>query len=183
MVETAKAPGSHRAEVPGDVAGVPGTPPPAGSVGFLLSQLGAAGSRGFGMQLAPLGIEPRQFAMLRYIASAEGQSQQALGSALHIPASRMVALVDELEERGLLERRPNPADRRSHALFLTGKGRRLLDKAFEIANAHEAMVCGTLTQKERAELLSLLHKVGGCLGVTTGVHPELTRPAGDADPD
>jgi DNA-binding MarR family transcriptional regulator len=149
-------------------------PLPAGSVGFLLSQVGAAGSRGFGLELAPLGIEPRQFAMLRYVAAAEGRSQQALGVALSIPASRMVALVDDLEGRGLLERRANPADRRIHALFLTAKGRRLLDKAYAIAKAHEAMVCEDLSPEERKELIRLLNRVGRSLGVTAGVHPDLT---------
>jgi len=155
-------------------------PLPHGSVGFLLSQLGAAGSRGFTAELAPLGIEPRQFAMLRYVAAAEGRSQQALGTALAIPASRMVALVDELEGRSLLERRPNPADRRSHALFLTDKGRSMLADAVAVATAHEAMVCSGLTGDERAELLALLHKVGEALAVTAGVHPELAAPSDGA---
>lgn len=160
----AETTGSHR------------SPLAAGSVGFLLSQLGSAGSRGFAEELAPLGIAPRQFAMLRYVEAGEGQSQQALGSALHIPASRMVAMVDELEDRGLLERRQNPGDRRSHALFLTGKGHKLLAKAFAVASAHEATVCASLTGAERSQLLHLLQKVGATLEVTAGVHPELLAP-------
>jgi DNA-binding MarR family transcriptional regulator len=148
-------------------------------VGFLLSQLGSAGSRWFQKELAPLGIEPRQFAMLRYVSAAEGQSQQALGAALGIPASRMVALVDDLEERGLLERRQNPADRRTHALFLTPKGHKLLAEALAVAGAHETMVTSALTPAERAELHRLLQKVGGCLGVIAGVHPELAAPDSD----
>jgi DNA-binding MarR family transcriptional regulator len=165
--KTAPPVGTHRPPLPG------------GSVGFLLSQLGSAGSRGFQRELAPLGIEPRQFAMLRYVSAAEGQSQQALGAALGIPASRVVALVDDLEDRGLLERRQNPSDRRTYALFLTADGHELLAEALEVAGAHEAMVTSALTAAERAELHRLLEKVGGCLGIIAGVHPELVAPERD----
>jgi len=117
--------------------------------------------------------------MLRYVAASEGQSQQALGGALHIPTSRMVAFVDDLEERGLLERRQNPSDRRSHALFLTADGHRLVAESFAVAAEHEATVCAGLTGAERDELLRLLQQVGQSLGVIVDVHPELTAPDGD----
>ncbi|MGH2879628.1 MAG: MarR family transcriptional regulator [Solirubrobacteraceae bacterium] len=55
-----------------------------------------------------------------------GASQQAIGERLQIPPSRMVAFVDALEQRGLLERRANPEDRRARALYLTDEGRELL---------------------------------------------------------
>ncbi|MBA3277387.1 MAG: MarR family transcriptional regulator, partial [Geodermatophilaceae bacterium] len=70
----------------------------------------------FRAALAPYGIHPRKFAVLRALSSAAGQSQQQLSQALHIPASRLVALVDDLEERGLLERRRRPSDRRTRFL-------------------------------------------------------------------
>ncbi len=157
-----------------------GTPPRdaddapfTGSVGFLLSQLGYLTSRGFRQLLAPLGLEPRQFAMLRHISLDEGRSQHALGEALHIPPSRMVALVDDLEGRGLLERRLNPADRRTRALHLTAKGRRLLERAVQTAQAHEQRVCGGLTPAQRRELLRLLNTVARDLGLAVGVHPAM----------
>ena len=57
--------------------------------------------------LEPVGIDPREFLLMRFVAASEGQSQQALAERLGVPASRMVALVDRLEEAGLVERRPN----------------------------------------------------------------------------
>ena len=100
--------------------------------------------------LGPLGIEPRQFAMLRHISFEEGRSQQALGEVLRISPSRMVALLDDLQDRGLLERRANPDDRRARALYLTGAGRSLLSEAGRRAEAHEARVCaGLKTPEER----------------------------------
>ena len=78
------------------------------SVGFLISQLGFFSSKGFMEALAPLGIGPREFLLMRFVDASEGRSQQALAERLGIPPSRMVALVDHLEEAGFVERRPDP---------------------------------------------------------------------------
>src|ERR1700761_2397892 len=115
------------------------------SLGFTLSTLGFAVSRGFHETLEPLGIEPRDFALLRAVAADEGRSQQAIGERLKIAPSRMVAFVDLLESRGLLERRLNADDRRTRALHLTDAGRDLLDRAFALAVAYERNLCGDLT--------------------------------------
>lgn len=141
-----------------------------GIVGFALSSLGYAVARHFRATLAPLSLEPREFALLRAVAAAEGQTQQALGDRLQIPASRMVAFVDALEERELLERRPYPNDRRAKALYLTAEGSRLLDKAFGLAIEFEQRLCADFTSAERRQLLDLLQRAGAQLGLQSGVH-------------
>src|SRR5260370_40488319 len=88
------------------------------SVGFTVSTVGYAVSRRFREILAPLKLEPREFALLRAVSASEGESQQVIGGRLKIPPSRMVAFVDALEARGLLERRLNPDDRRTRELHL-----------------------------------------------------------------
>jgi DNA-binding MarR family transcriptional regulator len=159
------------------LAGDSKNPPPAApdraprTVGFLLSQLGFAASRRFREALEPLGIHPREFLLLRFVASSEGQSQQALAKRLGVPASRMVAIVDGLEARGLLERRPDPHDRRIRALYETKKGRAVLARAIEIAGGHEARVCARLEQDEHAQLVGLLLKLQPELVELPGVHP------------
>ena len=120
--------------------------------------------------------------LLRHVAATEGQSQQALGRAMQIPPSRMVALVDELEQDGLLERRPSPADRRAHALYLTGDGRRLLDQLMQVSADHEAQLCAGLTQTERHRLLDLLSRVAAEQGLPTGVHPGVAATNPDDTP-
>ena len=92
-----------------------------------------------------------------------------------MPPSRMVAIVDELEERGLIERRPHPGDRRVRALFLTAKGRRVLEKGRKIAMAHEKRLTGGLTKKEGEELAGLLRKLAASQGIGPGVHPGLSK--------
>jgi DNA-binding MarR family transcriptional regulator len=143
---------------------------PFRTVGFNLSSLGYAVSRRFRETLAPLQLEPREFSLLRAVAAAEGQSQQALGEELQIPASRMVAFVDALEARGLLERRTNPSDRRARALHLTAQGRKLLGRAMSAAIDLERDLCAGIGDAEREQLLDLLWRVGDRLGLRAGSH-------------
>ena len=148
---------------------------PPRSVGFLISQLGFLSSRGFMEALEPVGIGPREFLLMRFVAASEGQSQQALAERLDLPASRMVALVDHLEEAGLVERRPNAEDRRIRELHLTRKGRGALERAGKIAIEHETSLCAGINRKEREQLIDLLQKLQASQTKLGGVHPGLGR--------
>lgn len=143
---------------------------PFRAVGFLLSSLGHAIAGRFSARIAPLGLEPKEFALLRAVGSHEGDSQQAVGERLGVPASRMVGLVDELEQRGFLERRRSPRDRRAHALHLTPDGVRLLGDATRLAAGLERELTQDLDAAERAELITRLDLVAARLGVPPGVH-------------
>lgn len=151
------------------------TAPPFQSVGFTLSRTGYAVSSGFSEVLAPLGLEPRDFALLRSVAASEGDTQQAVGKRLGIQPSRMVAFVDSLESRGLIERRANPRDRRARALYLTDAGSELLGSAFEAAVKYERELCAELSEDERGQLLALLQRVAEGLGLAHGVHAALAE--------
>jgi DNA-binding MarR family transcriptional regulator len=140
------------------------------SVGFTVSSVGHAVSRRFKQTLAPLGLEAREFALLRAVSVDEGATQQAISERQQIPPSRMVAFVDALEERGLLERRLNPEDRRTRALHLTRRGRALLQRAFALALDLERELCADLSDSERDQLIDLLRRVGSQLGVVPGTH-------------
>jgi DNA-binding MarR family transcriptional regulator len=157
-------------------SGFPPRPAPFESVGFALSTLGFAVSARFHERLAPLGIEPRDFALLRAVGAAEGQSQQAVGERLRIPPSRMVSFVDALEARGLLERRPHPTDRRVRALHLTSDGQALHTEAFTVALGFERELCAGLDDEQRRQLLERLATVGAALGVPPGVHAANMQP-------
>jgi DNA-binding MarR family transcriptional regulator len=155
---------------PAEPAPSPDSNPPFRSVGFTISTIGYAVSRRFHKALAPLELEPREFALLRAVGASEGQSQQAIGERLQIPASRMVAFVDALEARGLIERRHNPDDRRTRALHLTAGGHELLGRAFAVASGFEQSMCAELSDAEREQLLDLLGRVAAQLGLPLGVH-------------
>src|SRR5215831_9710216 len=146
------------------------THPASASVGFMLSTLGHAISRRFHRALEPLELHPRGFAVLRAVKENDGQSQQTLAELLHIPPSRIVAIVDELESRRLLERRPDPNDRRLWTLYVTMRGERLLDDAFNLVVQHERAISDALTAKERAQLLELLKRIAASLDLPSDVH-------------
>ena len=149
---------------------LPASPPRA--VGFLLSQLGFETARRFGLLMAEVELEPRQFALMRAIEEYEGQSQNVVGERLHIPASSMVAVVDHLEDRGLVERRPHPSDRRSRTLHMTAKGRKVLARATVLAMGLEQTLGEGLSPAQRQDLLDTLALVADNLGLVQGLHPD-----------
>jgi DNA-binding MarR family transcriptional regulator len=156
-----------------------GQEPPFEAVGFLLSSLGYAVSRQFHAVLKPLGLEPRHFAVLRTVRVLEGATQQAVASFLQIPPSRMVAILDNLEERGLVERRQRPDDRRSRAMFLTRAGEGVLARAQAVAEEFERKVCGDMAPDERAALVRTLQGIGARLGVPAHSHPAMQERDGN----
>ena len=149
------------------------SPPDSG--GFLISQLGFFSSKRFADALAPLGIGPKEFLLLRFVAASSGQSQQALAKRLGVPPSRMVALVDDLEGRGLVERRLDPDDRRVRGLHLTKEGEETIERAAQIAVEYEAKLCSSLEGSERDQLLELLKKIQEGQTDLPGVHPGLSQ--------
>ena len=140
---------------------------PGDHLSFLLVQLGLHGARRYGERLAPLGLEQRHAGVLMRLAGHEGQSQQAVAEMIGVNATRMVFLVDELEKLGLVERRRNPADRRSHALYLTRQGRATVDRVRAVTAEHDAELGAGLTGTQRAQLVSLLRVVAQ----EQGLHP------------
>lgn len=156
-------------------------PQPHGSVTFLLVQLGFHVAALFGERLKPLGLEQRQAGMLVRLAENNGRSQQAIAELMGVNPTRMVFLTDELEKLGLVERRRNPADRRSHALYLTEAGTAMLARVREVTRAHEAAITAGLTGAERDRLTALLRRLADGQGLAGHSLPSMPRPHTGAD--
>ena len=148
-------------------------PPHVDRVAFLLTQLGTRMHDRFAERLRPFGLHPRHYGMLGHLAAAEGSSQQALADALGVHRSAMVALVDDLEERGLAERRRDPADRRAYTLHLTAEGRSRLAELHAIAEEEEEVLLAPLDPAARRELVARLQGLAAAQGLAPGVHPRL----------
>ncbi|MEU8308787.1 MarR family transcriptional regulator [Actinomadura sp. NPDC048955] len=144
-------------------------------VAFLLAQLGAHGAGRFAERIAELDLTPPQAGLLRMLAAAPGRSQRELADQLGMPPSRFVPFADELEQRGLIERRRNPEDRRLYALYLTDRGFVLLARLAEASAAHEREMCQALSPDERLEVKALLERVAEQQGLGSGVHPGFRR--------
>lgn len=145
------------------------------SPAFLLAQVGSHAAAKFAERLFPLGLTPAHAGVLRLIHVSEGLSQQALGTKLAVTPSRLVVLIDELEQRELVQRRDHPQDRRSYALYLTDQGRDALKAIGRVARDHQEDLCAALTSEERAQLSSWLHRIAEQQGLSAGVHPGFSR--------
>jgi DNA-binding MarR family transcriptional regulator len=140
-------------------------------VAFLLSQLGHRSAAVFADLIGSVDLTPPHAGILRAIASEPGRSQQALSGQLGLLPSRVVAYVDELEDRGYVERRRNPDDRRLHALYLTAAGKKIMSKIGALGRQHERLMTAGLDTDQRDTLRRLLSTVAERQGLTPHVHP------------
>jgi DNA-binding MarR family transcriptional regulator len=147
---------------------------------FLLAQIGADAAQEFAARVAELDLSPPQAGLLRAIAVGPGRSQQALARHLGTPATRLVALVDDLELRGLVVRTRNPADRRLNAVDLTDDGHRFMARLGRVAREHDEALLEGLDEQERTQLRALLTRVAQARGLTPGVHPGYRTPGAAA---
>jgi len=141
------------------------------SVGFLLAQVGARAAQRFAAALEPLKFTPPDAGILRLLSSSPGISQQELARQLDMHASRLVAVIDALETRGLVVRKANASDRRIYALHLSDAGRAALAEIGKVAHAHNDAICSGLEPAEREQLAILLGKIAAEQGLLPGIHP------------
>ncbi len=145
------------------------------STTFLVTQVGAHAASRFAERLKELDMAPPHAGILRNIAVHPGTSQQALAARLGMAPSRLVALLDELQGRGLVERKQHPDDRRLHALHLTAAGAETMAAIGRVARAQDEEVLRALDAKERQVLGDLLARVADDRGLSPGVHPGFSR--------
>lgn len=138
---------------------------------FLLAQIGARAAAQFAERLKVINLVPSDAGILRLLRMAAGLSQQELAVRLGIHPSRIVALLDDLEKRGFVERRPNPDDRRLYSLHLTNAGAEILERIGKVAREHQDALLAAINKEERETLGVLLQRIADQQGLTPGVHP------------
>ena len=142
---------------------------------FLLAQVGAHAAMRFGERISRLNLTPPDAGILRMLGTSGGLSQQELSTRLGIHPSRLVAILDALEEQRLVERQPNADDRRQYALHLTDKGQGTLSEIGRIGREHTESLCASLSATEREQLGDLLQRIATEQGLSPGVHPGYRR--------
>jgi DNA-binding MarR family transcriptional regulator len=130
-------------------------------MGFLFAKLhhrwGSASIEA--LRAAGLGLSGMHMGALATIERAGPMSQQNLGEFLRKDRTSIVAIVDELEREGLVERHRNPEDRRAYALEVTAKGRDWLERARPVMSDVDDRLLGELGEEERRVLVDLLQRV------------------------
>jgi len=146
---------------------------PAGHLApsFLIAQVGAHAALQFAERLRKLKLAPQHAGILRILNLTPAITQQTLATTLGMVPSRLVVLVDEMESRGLIERRENPDDRRRYALHITEKGRSTLEEIGRISREHSKTLLAAISEDEQRQLATLLQRIADQQGLTRGVHP------------
>ena len=125
----------------------------------LLGRLARASGARMRRELEGAGISRREYAVLDRLASTGPIPQQQLGQDLHIHSSNLVAVLDELEARGLIRRPRDPDDRRRYRLELSELGEEALLSARAAAAEIERELLDPLSAAERRDLKTLLERV------------------------
>jgi DNA-binding MarR family transcriptional regulator len=149
---------------------------------FLLAQVGAHAAKRFAERLATLKLTPPHAGILRRLSNAPGISQRELAMALGMHASRLVAILDEMESLGLVVREGHAGDRRTYALQVTPLGMERLAEISKLSMEHNEAMCAALSDQERDMLAGLLQRIADQQGLLRGVHPGFSSLGGNAIP-
>jgi DNA-binding MarR family transcriptional regulator len=109
--------------------------------------------------LGPAGISARELGVLLFLDGREPESQQQAAARLGIDRTTMVGLLDSLEGKDLVARRPDAGDRRRNVVVLTDAGQAKLRQATKASDAAERELLGELDDREAALLRELLQRV------------------------
>ena len=129
------------------------------STSFLIKRLGFAVKDQTMAAYEQAGLSPYHHAVLAVVDEGPPETQGAIADALGYDRGQLVGLLDELEERGLVERRRDPDDRRRHTVRITPDGKRALAKLRALADQLENDFLASLDQNERAQLWRLLRRL------------------------
>ena len=131
------------------------------SFGFMLAKAAQKIADITHESLTPLQLDIRQVGLLITIKKYEPVTQTRISKLLRIDRTTMVALIDDLENRGLVVRTESPQDRRVNNLTLTAKGTEILDQAWKKILESEEIVLQGLSTAEKQSLIKILEKITG----------------------
>ncbi len=123
---------------------------------LLMIKLGRITMYRFTEALEPFGVRPRHVAALIELRDSGGLTQQALSGALHLDPTNLVAILNDLEQRGYAIRRRDPQDRRRHLVEATDEGVAVIDRVAEVMDGVESELLAGLEPGEREALESAL---------------------------
>jgi DNA-binding MarR family transcriptional regulator len=126
---------------------------------LLLIKLGRITMHRFSEALEPFGIRPRHVAALIELRDRGELTQQSLCGQLHLDPTNLVAILNELEQRGYATRRRDPEDRRRHLVEVSNKGIAVIEKVSEVMDGVEEELLDGFEAGEREEFEGLLTSI------------------------
>jgi MarR family transcriptional regulator for hemolysin len=128
-------------------------------IGFLIHDVSRLRRTAFDQRMKPLGITRSQWWVLTGVSrhGEEGIAQTELAKVLDLGKVALGGLIDRLEERGFVERRADPQDRRVNKVHLTAKGNGVLEKMQKIGMEMNAKVMSGISLQRQHQLADVLH--------------------------
>jgi DNA-binding MarR family transcriptional regulator len=142
------------------------------SLAFLLSQIGSRSGELFAERLRPIGISPREFAVLSHVASGY-RTQQELADLLGIHRNNMVSLIDAMEVKGWVGRHRSDSDRRAFEIRPTAAGLKVVAAVNDEVPRLDGAIGECLSASERSDLVGLLMRIADSLRLAAAVHPSV----------
>src|SRR3954468_17817112 len=178
--------GGHQVSAPANFRRVPkdtreSTPPGIAKQWptLLMIKLGRITTHRFTQALEPFGIRPRHVAALIELRDSGEVTQQSLCGQLHLDPTNLVAILNELEERGYATRRRDPQDRRRHLVEVSPKGIAVIEKVSEVMDGVEDELLEGFEPGEREQLEGLLTAIWE----RSGGYEAWSQVAADVDAD
>jgi DNA-binding MarR family transcriptional regulator len=126
------------------------------STAHLLKRLGMEIKEAYREAFEAAGASPFHYSVLAVLEESPRETQATIADSLGYDRSWLVGLLDELEEKGLIERRRDPADRRRHVVTLLPAGKRQLAELRAVSKGVEDRFLASLEPEQRARLHELL---------------------------
>lgn len=152
--------------------------------GFLLKDVSRLYSRNFERHAIELNLTLAQCKVLSYLQRNEGISQVRLAYLTDTDPMTLVRILDRMERDGLIERRPDPADRRARRLFLHASALPVLEEIWRVSDRARAETLSGLSAVDRAQLVKLMQRIQSNVDAlipgaadTSGAAPRPTRKA------
>jgi MarR family transcriptional regulator, transcriptional regulator for hemolysin len=129
------------------------------TIGFLMNDAARLMRRDFERRARPVGLTRAQWQALFHLARNEGCNQATLADLLDVEPITLARVVDRLEASGLVERRPDPGDRRARLLFLGERAHPLLEELRALGAETREIALAGIDEDERTLLMTLLTKM------------------------
>jgi MarR family transcriptional regulator, transcriptional regulator for hemolysin len=127
--------------------------------GFLLKEVSRRYVNRFEVRAAEIPLNLAQAKALVRLEKNEGVSQARLAELAEVDPMTMVRILDRMEAEGLLERRPDPADRRARCLYLTAKAKPILNEIWRLSDEIRAEIFAGVSKEEREQFMGVLERL------------------------